>query len=88
MNQGNEPRPQFSKTLPKPQHTVTLTFDDKTMQELYQMAKQLNTTPAEVVKKAYYMFKLAQGRTVKMTQKNSETTLTIKDFAGTAPLIK
>jgi hypothetical protein len=63
-------------------NAITINFDQKAMQELQDMAQELDTDPASVVKKAYYLFLLAQGRTVKFKQKKSNSTLVVDDFAG------
>lgn len=69
-------------------NTVLIHFDPRTMAELQEIAKQLKTNPADVIKKAFYLFRLAQGRTVQFRQKHSSTTLTVDEFEQTEKVIK
>jgi hypothetical protein len=59
---------------------MILRFDDKTYTDLQNMANELNIPPGEIINKAFYLFKLAQGRTIILKEKNKSTNLKIKDF--------
>ncbi|MGD9129007.1 MAG: hypothetical protein PVJ09_00750 [Candidatus Woesebacteria bacterium] len=67
---------------------VSLEFDDQAMQELQEIARQLETDPSGVLLQAYQMFRLVQGRTVVLKQKRSGTSLLIKDFANKVQRVK
>lgn len=81
--------PQDSATNKPPAHNqVLLKFDNKSQEEITEMAKELATSPSEIINKAYYLFRLAQGRTVILTEKDSKTKLTINEFEKTEKRIK
>ncbi len=72
---------------PTNKHQVTLAFDQQRMQQLQELAQEMNTSPAEVLKKAYYLFLLAQGRTVRFSQK-AGTSLLVDDFSQNKTRLK
>ncbi|MBD3279585.1 MAG: hypothetical protein GF390_02635 [Candidatus Pacebacteria bacterium] len=61
--------------------TVTISFDDGSLQEAKDLAKELNTTVGGVMAQAYELLRMAQGRVVTMKEKGSDTILRVKVFA-------
>ena len=73
-------------TLIKDPSVITIKVSDESMTELKAIAQELGTDVAGALNKAYYLFRLVQGKQI-ILKENGQADIEVSDFINTTKRI-